>query len=429
MTVDHHERDDASLVRAAQAGDREAFAELFRRHHPGVRRVCARRMGSASEADDVAQAAFVRAFERIGQCGGERRFGPWVQVIALRLCADAWRARGRTAPLDQPLADLVPAPDDCEEALLRRERVANVREALAVLPSRQRNVVVARDLEGRRPGEIAAAFAISLAAVDSLLLRGRRRVALAYRALAAEQGAVSTSVSTAAVTATSAAVGVGPVGRAVRALGAGLDAAALHVATALGFGLPAPSVAHRVAGAALAGALAVGPLVAAPDTGRQGVVVPPAVAADPVTAPVLAAPARALTLAALPPAPPPPAAPAATSLPPVPAAPSAPSVAPVAAPPPPRDPGLPVVGGVVAGVAAAARAAATRVAAAAGDVLPPGPTGQGSRVPGALNDAARRLLDGVALPALAGAGGGPVGDGPAGAPDVPPPTQPSRLLP
>ena len=81
--------DDAALVRAVQAGDLEAFSELFRRHHQAVRRACARRMGNIIEADEMAQAAFVRALERIDRCGGDRRFGPWVQVIAQRLCIDA----------------------------------------------------------------------------------------------------------------------------------------------------------------------------------------------------------------------------------------------------------------------------------------------------------------------------------------------------
>src|SRR5947209_3180078 len=65
---------DGSLVVAAQDGDGDAFAELFRRHYTAVRRTCARRLGDLREADEIAQAAFVRAWERIDRCGGERRF-------------------------------------------------------------------------------------------------------------------------------------------------------------------------------------------------------------------------------------------------------------------------------------------------------------------------------------------------------------------
>ena len=193
--VDHGKVvDDATLVTAAQAGDGEAFAVLFRRHHDTVRRVCERRLPSPGDADDVAQEAFVRAYERIEQCGGERRFGAWVQVIALRLCGDAWRAGARTTPVADPAPPLAASgsADTCAEALLRKERAAAVRCALATLPARQREVIVARDVEGRRPPDVAAALAVSVGAVDSLLLRARRRLAMACQTAGVEHGATIT---------------------------------------------------------------------------------------------------------------------------------------------------------------------------------------------------------------------------------------------
>ena len=62
MAIEERELEDADLVSAAQEGDAEAFAELFRRHYPAVRRICARRFGNLADADEVAQAAFVRAY-------------------------------------------------------------------------------------------------------------------------------------------------------------------------------------------------------------------------------------------------------------------------------------------------------------------------------------------------------------------------------
>jgi RNA polymerase sigma-70 factor (ECF subfamily) len=189
--------DDRTLVVAVQAGDVAAYEELFRRHHTSVKRVCARRLGNQVEADEVAQATFVRALERIDQCLGERRFGAWVQVIAQRLCLDMIRARTRTIPDDDPLRDErsalnvvidLDAGTVTEEAIVRREQTARVHEALALLPDRQREVVVARHLQGRRPAEIAAALGLSVGAVDSLLLRARRRLALNYEHVLADGG-------------------------------------------------------------------------------------------------------------------------------------------------------------------------------------------------------------------------------------------------
>ncbi|HEX2048433.1 MAG TPA: sigma-70 family RNA polymerase sigma factor [Acidimicrobiales bacterium] len=181
--------DEGTLVRAAQRGDGEAFAELFRRHYPAVHRACSRRLSDPVEADEVAQAAFVRAYERIEQCAGDRRFGPWVHVIARSLCMDAFRAQARVEPWEEPPTGRRDhRPNEPEESVLSRERAAQVHEALASLPDSQRRAVVARDWDELRPGEIADRLGLSVGAVDSLLLRGRRRLALAYRRLAGEGG-------------------------------------------------------------------------------------------------------------------------------------------------------------------------------------------------------------------------------------------------
>ena len=177
--------EDGALVLAVQGGDGDAFAELFRRHYSEVRRACTRRLLDTVEADEVAQAAFVRAYERIDQCRGDRRFGPWVHVIARSLCMDAFRIQARVEPCEQPITD-GPAhrPDEPEELVLRRERAAHVRQALAALPDRQRKAVIARAWYERGPGEIADSLGLSVGAVDSLLLRARRRLAQAYHRLA-----------------------------------------------------------------------------------------------------------------------------------------------------------------------------------------------------------------------------------------------------
>ena len=185
--------DEGALVNAVQQGDGEAFAELFRRHYPAVHRACSRRLSDSVEADEMAQAAFVRAYERIDQCVGDRRFGPWVQVIARSLCMDAFRAQARVQPWEQPPASgREHRPNEPEESVLSRERAAQVQEALASLPDSQRLAVVARDWDELRPGEIADRLGLSVGAVDSLLLRGRRRLALAYRRLAGEGGGGAT---------------------------------------------------------------------------------------------------------------------------------------------------------------------------------------------------------------------------------------------
>lgn len=252
----HTHGDDGALVLAVQRGDVEAFDALFRRHYPSVRRACARRLVDPVEADEVAQAAFVRAFERIQQCSGPRRFGPWVHVIAKSLCMDAFRARARVEPFEQPLQDRAESrPNGPEESLLRDERAAHVHEALAALPERQRSAVIARDWEELRPGEIAERLGVSIGAVDSLLLRARRRMALSYRRLAGEAGGgaatrtlrgavaaagVALMAGPHAVMAASAAAAEAVQGTASRAA-VGVVGAVVSVAASLGAPVPAQS--------------------------------------------------------------------------------------------------------------------------------------------------------------------------------------------
>ncbi|HUR22988.1 MAG TPA: sigma-70 family RNA polymerase sigma factor [Acidimicrobiales bacterium] len=206
-------------MRAVQAGDGDAFAELFRRHYRNVRKACARRLYDPVEADELAQATFVRAFERIEQCQGDRHFGPWVQVIARSLCMDAFRAQARVEPREEPLTGRRDhRPNEPEESLLTRERAAQVHEALDTLPDRQRRAVIARDLEELPPGEIADRLGLSVGAVDSLLLRARRRLARSYRHLAGEGGGGGAAVPIrSAVAAAVVALTLGPLAGPVHA--------------------------------------------------------------------------------------------------------------------------------------------------------------------------------------------------------------------
>jgi RNA polymerase sigma-70 factor (ECF subfamily) len=259
--------DDATLVAAVQGGDAEAFAELFRRHYPGVRRACARRLRDMAEADEMAQAAFVRAYERIDRCGGERRFGAWVQVIAQRLCIDSMRARARTTPQEEPIrGDRAIGPNGPEENLLRRQRAADVHVALASLPPRQRSVVIARDIEERRPGEIAAALGLSIGAVDSLLLRARRRLASVYRATS-EQG-VASAASSSAVATTALAAGRGPILRFVASAMSELRDTLAELSIHAGLAPGAGETHRAVASAAVAAVMAVTGMAASQPAGE-----------------------------------------------------------------------------------------------------------------------------------------------------------------
>jgi RNA polymerase sigma-70 factor (ECF subfamily) len=75
---------DVELCSHAATGERAAFGELVRRHGSAVRALLRRMGAQSSEADDVAQDAFLTAFERIAEFRGEGTFAGWVKRIAAR---------------------------------------------------------------------------------------------------------------------------------------------------------------------------------------------------------------------------------------------------------------------------------------------------------------------------------------------------------
>ena len=97
---------DVELAQLAMTADRPAFGELARRHGSAVRALLRRMGADATLADDLAQDAFLAAFEAIADFRGEGSFAGWVKRIAARLYIKRWRRR----------AELDPAPEGAEQA-------------------------------------------------------------------------------------------------------------------------------------------------------------------------------------------------------------------------------------------------------------------------------------------------------------------------
>ena len=97
---------DVELDALSAAGDRHAFGELVRRHGSAVRGLLRRMGADPATADDVAQDAFLAAFEGIAEFRGEGSFAGWVKKIAARLYLRRWRKASRidlsAEPEDQP---------------------------------------------------------------------------------------------------------------------------------------------------------------------------------------------------------------------------------------------------------------------------------------------------------------------------------------
>ena len=188
---------DRAFVDRAQTGDLDAFGELVRRHqHRMVRFLRALTARPGSEAEDIAQDAFLRAHRALGQFKGTSTFKTWLYQIATNV-ARTEMAKRRVDPIrqaagtqddetDEQAIDRLEAPGNFEAALVARDRV---RRALATLPGELREAVVLRDIEGFEYRDIALALNVPMGTVESRIFRGRQRLRAALSPLAEGQAA------------------------------------------------------------------------------------------------------------------------------------------------------------------------------------------------------------------------------------------------
>jgi len=171
--------DEELLIRIAD-GDPAASRALVARKLPRILGLAQRMLGDKTEAEDVAQEAFLRVWRQAPKWRpGQARFDTWLHRVSLNLCYDRLRRRREVATDDPPeVVDDGPAPDRGLEAADTGRRVG---QALAQLPDRQREAVVLCHYQELGNIEAAAVMGVTVEALESLLSRGRRslRTALA----------------------------------------------------------------------------------------------------------------------------------------------------------------------------------------------------------------------------------------------------------
>lgn len=146
---------DLELVRRAQAGDVEAFGDLVERNRRAVFRAALAAVGSAAEADDVAQEAFVTAFQKLSGFRGEASFKTWLLSITWRKAIDRrksvtrWMQRlvSPSAPADggqewDPMQGLAATGQSQEDELMIADLQRRLRPLIASLPKKLRDALL-----------------------------------------------------------------------------------------------------------------------------------------------------------------------------------------------------------------------------------------------------------------------------------------------
>jgi len=158
--VDRH---DVELAALAAAGGRQEFGELVRRHGSAVRALLRRMGAQPSLADDVAQDAFIQAFERCSEFRGEGTFAAWVKRIAARLYLKRVAKEARYVA-EIETEETVAAPDP--------GGLMDLDEALKTLSEPERLCVSLCHGAGMAHPEIATALNLPLGTVKSHVKRG-----------------------------------------------------------------------------------------------------------------------------------------------------------------------------------------------------------------------------------------------------------------
>jgi RNA polymerase sigma-70 factor (ECF subfamily) len=174
---------DTNLVRAAQAGSREAYGELVRRYQDRIYTIVSGMVPDREDALDLTQETFVKAYMGLNRFRQGSGFYTWLYRIAVHLCIDYGRKRRRRQeplPLDEYLQhnpgaepeDSSPESDP-ERATMNHHLRAAIRTALLELSEPYRTAVILRDVEGLSHEEIATIMLCALGTAKSRIQRGR----------------------------------------------------------------------------------------------------------------------------------------------------------------------------------------------------------------------------------------------------------------
>lgn len=178
---------DAALMLRVKQGDTAAFTTLVEKYKQPVLNLAFRTLRDETEAEDLAQAAFLQAWKSAARYEPQAKFSTWLFTIARNLCLNEIRRRTRhpAESLDQTRDDADDQPlhqvedrrsTTAPDALLRGELESKVDEALSALPENQRTALLLCRQEELSYEEIAEVLGCSLSATKSLIHRARETI-------------------------------------------------------------------------------------------------------------------------------------------------------------------------------------------------------------------------------------------------------------
>lgn len=176
---------DQQLVERVQAGDKKAFDLLVQKYQFKLVKMISRYVADPSEAQDVAQETFIKAYRALPNFRGESSFYTWIYRIGANTAKNYLVAQGRRPPgsdvdaqdAEQYAGDSLLRETDTPEGLAQREEIERtVFDAIEALPDDLRTAITLRELDGLSYEEIAQAMDCPVGTVRSRIFRAREAI-------------------------------------------------------------------------------------------------------------------------------------------------------------------------------------------------------------------------------------------------------------
>jgi len=181
----YSEQLDEDLVLRVQQGDRSAFDLLVIKYQHKIIQLVNRYVKDPSEAQDVAQEAFIKAYRALGNFRGDSAFYTWLYRIAINTAKNYLVSRSRRSSdyqVDVQDAEAIEnAPqlqgmETPERLLLNQEIIDTIKTAIDKLPEEMRTAIMLREFEGMSYEEIAEAMDCPVGTVRSRIFRAREAI-------------------------------------------------------------------------------------------------------------------------------------------------------------------------------------------------------------------------------------------------------------
>lgn len=178
-------QEEAQVIERVLKGDINAYEQLVTEYEKSVYNLALRMTDNAEDAADMAQEAFIKAYNSLSSFRGDSKFSVWLYRIVSNVCLDFLRKQSRRPAVSLSVEDddgedvQLDVPDESmspEKQLERKLTRESVRKGLAQLPEDYRQILLLRELQGLSYDEIAQTLDIGVGTVKSRIFRAREKL-------------------------------------------------------------------------------------------------------------------------------------------------------------------------------------------------------------------------------------------------------------